>query len=114
MAVCCVLLGLLLAMPFAPKAWRTYQRSRALRNPQRAPRTSASFWYLRMLKLMARRGARKDPSQTAEEFASAIPDPQVRHDVVLFTQHYERARFDESVEDALRLPELYEEIAGRK
>jgi hypothetical protein len=114
MALCCVLLGLLLAMPFVPRALRTFQKSRALRNPQRAPRTSASFWYLRMLKLMARRGVRKGPSQTAEEFASAIPDPQIRHDVVLFTEHYERARFDESVKDAQRLPDLYEEIAGRK
>ena len=114
MALCCVLLALLLAMPFVPRALRTFQKSRALRNPQRAPRTSASFWYLRMLKLMARRGVRKGPSQTAEEFASAIPDPQIRHDVVLFTEHYERARFDESVKDAQRLPDLYEEIAGHK
>jgi protein-glutamine gamma-glutamyltransferase len=114
MALCCVLLGLLLAMPFAPKAWRTFQRTRALRHPQRAPRTSASFWYQRMLKMMARRGVRKEPSQTAEEFASTIPDPQIRHDVELFTEHYERARFDESVEDAQRLPELYEQIAGRR
>ena len=114
MALYCVLLGLLLAMPFAPKAWRTVQRTRALRHPQRAPRTSASFWYQRMLKMMARRGVRKEPSQTAEEFASTIPDPLIRHDVELFTEHYERARFDESVEDAQRLPELYEEIAGRR
>ena len=114
MALYCVLLGLLLASPFAPKAWRTFQRTRALRHPQRAPRTSASFWYQRMLKMMARRGLRKEPSQTAEEFASTIPDPQTRHDVELFTEHYERARFAESVEDAQRLPELYEEIAGRR
>lgn len=114
MALCCVLLALLLAMPFAPKTWRSFQRTRALRHPQRAPRTSASFWYQRMLKMMARRGVRKEPSQTAEEFASTIPDPQIRHDVELFTEHYERARFDESVEDAQRLPELYEEIAGRR
>jgi protein-glutamine gamma-glutamyltransferase len=114
MALYCVLLGLLLASPFTPKAWRTFQRTRALRHPQRAPRTSASFWYQRMLKMMARRGLRKEPSQTAEEFASTIPDPQTRHDVELFTEHYERARFAESVEDAQRLPELYEEIAGRR
>ena len=76
MALCCMLLGLLLALPFAPKAWRSIQRTRALRHPQRAPRTSASFWYQRMLKMMARRGVRKEPSQTAEEFASTIPDPQ--------------------------------------
>jgi hypothetical protein len=38
----------------------------------------------------------------------------MRHDVELFTEHYERARFAESVEDAQRLPELYQEIAGRR
>jgi hypothetical protein len=114
MAFCCVLLGLLLALPFAPKAWRSFQRTRTLRNPQRAPRTSASFWYMRMLKMLARRGVRKQPSQTPEEFTASIGDPHMRHDVELFTEHYERARFAESVEDAQRLPELYEEIAGRK
>jgi protein-glutamine gamma-glutamyltransferase len=114
MALCCVLLGLLLAMPFAPMTWRTIQRTRALRHPQKAPRTSASFWYQRMLKMMARRGVRKEQSQTAEEFASSIPDARMRHDVELFTEHYERARFDASVEDAQLLPDLYEEIAGKK
>ncbi len=114
MGLYCVALALLLALPFMPRAWRTIQRARLLRNPQRAPRTSASFWYLRMLKMMARRGVKKEPSQTAEEFVSSIPDPRMRYDVGLFTAHYERARFAESVEDAQRLPELYEEIAGRK
>jgi len=114
MALCCVVIGFLLALPFAPMTWRTIQRTRALRHPQKAPRTSASFWYQRMLKMMARRGVRKEQSQTAEEFASSIPDPQMRHDVELFTEHYERARFDASVEDAQLLPELYEEIAGKK
>jgi hypothetical protein len=94
--------------------WRTIQRTRALRHPQKAPRTSASFWYQRMLKMMARRGVRKEQSQTAGEFASAIPDPQMRHDVERFTEHYERARFNASVEDAQLLPELYEELAGKK
>jgi hypothetical protein len=69
---------------------------------------------MRMLKTMSRRGVDKTPSQTPEEFVSSIPDPRTRHNVELFTEHYERARFDESVEDAQRLPELYEEIAGRK
>ena len=114
MALCCVLIGLLLALPFAPMTWRTIQRTRTLRHPQKAPRTSASFWYQRMLKMMARRGVRKEQSQTAEEFASSIPDPRMRHDVELFTEHYERARFNASVEDAQLLPDLYEEIAGKK
>jgi transglutaminase-like putative cysteine protease len=111
MALCCVLVGLLAALPFLPRAWRRIERARTMRNPQRAPRTSASFWYMRMLKMMAKRGARKEPSQTPEEFTASISDPLMRHDVELFTEHYERARFAESVEDALKLPELYEEMA---
>ncbi len=114
MALCCVLIGLLLALPFMPKAWRSFQRRRMLRNPELAPRTSASFWYMRMLKMMAKRGVKKTSAQTAEEFTASIPDPHMQLDVALFTEHYERARFNESVEDAQRLPELYEEMAGRK
>ncbi len=114
MALCCVLVGLLLGLPFMPRAWRSFQRRRMLRNPERAPRTAASFWYMRMLKMMAKRGARKQPSQTPEEFADSIDDPLMQRDVALFTEHYERARFDESVKDAQRLPELYEEMAGRR
>ncbi|HZU30902.1 MAG TPA: DUF3488 and transglutaminase-like domain-containing protein, partial [Candidatus Angelobacter sp.] len=114
MTLCCVLLALLLVMPFTPKLWRSFQRTRALRNPHRAPRTSASFWYERMLKMVARRGWRKHPSQTPEEFISTIEDPLTRQDVELFTECYERARFAESIPDAERLPELYEEMAGRR
>ncbi len=114
MAFWCVLLALALALPFAPLFWRMFQRRRSLRNPQRAPRTSASFWYLRLLKKLSRRGLHKEPAQTAEEFAATIPDPALRENVVVFTAHYERARFDESVDDAVKLPELYEVIAGKK
>ncbi len=114
MALACVLLSLLLALPFAPKAWSTVRQARLRRNPRSAPKSAASFWYLRMLKRLARRGFRKAPAQTPAEFALSIADPRVRSDVVVFTQHYERARFAESVEDAQRLPELYEEMAGKK
>ncbi|HKD82124.1 MAG TPA: DUF3488 and transglutaminase-like domain-containing protein [Candidatus Angelobacter sp.] len=114
MALCCVLVGLLVALPFIPKTWRSIQRTRTMRNPHRAPRTSASFWYMRMVKMMAKRGARKQPFQTPEEFTASIGDPLIRQGVERFTQHYERARFDESVEDAQKLPELYEEMAGRR
>ena len=114
MASWCVVLGLLLALPFAPRAWRTFDRARAARDPQRAPRTAASFWYMRMLKRMAREGFRKEAAQTPAEFAESIDDPHVRRDVVIFTEHYERARFADSVEDAERLPGLYDEIAGKK
>jgi hypothetical protein len=67
-----------------------------------------------MLKVIARKGIRKSPTQTAVEFASAIPDPEIKDNVVVFTEHYERARFADSVEDAERLPELYEEMARKR
>jgi hypothetical protein len=114
MATACVILALLLALPFTPKAWRSIQRVRALRNPQRAPRSAASFWYLRLLKKLGRRGYRKQPAQTPAEFARSIDDASTRADVVTFTAHYERARFNGSAEDAQKLPELFEEITGKK
>jgi hypothetical protein len=30
--------------------------------------------------------------------------------VIIFTEHYERARFNHSAPDAEKLPELYEEV----
>lgn len=114
MAGWCVVLGLLLALPFVPRAWRAFDRVRAARDPHRAPRSAASFWYMRMLKRVGRQGFRKQAAQTATEFAESIDDARVRQDVVVFTEHYERARFAESVEDAERLPGLYEEMAGKE
>lgn len=112
-----LLIGLmvaLVALPLAPRAWRALRLRRILRDPARAPRTAASFWYMRMLKALERRGIRKSPAQTPEEFASAIADPATRKDVVVFTEHYERARFADSVEDAQRLPELLGEMTARQ
>lgn len=114
MMLACMAMGALLALPFMRKAWRKYHRFRLRRDPQRAPTSAASFWYLRMLKRLSKRGIRKNVTQTPEEFAGSIADPQIRRDVVLFTGYYERARFDGSVADAERLPELYEEMAERK
>src|SRR5260370_5439352 len=114
MAVSCGLLALLLALPFVPKAWRSFQGAVARRNPQRAPTSAASFWYLRMLKRLARRGIRKAPAQTPSAFTPSLAGPRIRSHVQGFTNHYQRARFAGSVEDAQRLPELYEEMAAKK
>lgn len=110
--VICFLGAAIMALPFAPRAWRAFQRAKLLKNPQAAPSSSASLWYVRMLRVMERRGICKAPAQTPAEFASAIDDPEVQKSVVVFTQHYERARFAGSADDAMRLPELYEELAG--
>jgi uncharacterized protein DUF4129 len=85
-------------------------RSRAARRPQKSPQLAASIWYQRMTKSLARQGYSKTPAQTPAEFVAQIPESQLRQSVAQFTRHYSRARFGESVDDARRLPELYEEI----
>lgn len=83
-------------------------------HPERAPQTAATIWYLRMTRSIARRGWRRLPSQTPAEFAIMIEDPELRSRVQEFTQHYEKARFGDSIEDAQRLQDLYEEISSGK
>ena len=112
MVVYCALGLAVMVLPFLPRVLRALGRARLLKNPQNAPRNSASLWYARMLRIMERKGIRKAPAQTPVEFASAIHDPEMQKSVVLFTQHYERARFAGSTEDAVKLPELYEELAA--
>ena len=60
---------------------------------------------------VARRGWKKSPTQTPGEFVGLIGDTVVRAKVAEFTRLYESARFDDSVEDVRRLPQLYEEIS---
>jgi hypothetical protein len=80
-------------------------------HPERAPQTAATIWYVRMTRIIARRGWRKSASQTPAEFARMIEAPKLRSSVQEFTRHYENARFGESVDEAQRLEELYEEIS---
>jgi transglutaminase-like putative cysteine protease len=101
--------GILLLLSSRP-LWRVLQSRRLAAHPEHAPQMSASIWYVRMTQRMARRGWRKAPTQTPQEFVTAILDPNLRDSVQRFTRHYERARFAKSVEDAQRLPELYEEL----
>ena len=63
-----------------------------------------------MLQSLGRRGWRKLPEHTPKEFVGSIGDPKLRGPVAAFTDHYERARFGSSAEDAQALPEIYEEI----
>jgi protein-glutamine gamma-glutamyltransferase len=83
-------------------------------HPERAPQTAATLWYARMTRIIARRGWRKSASQTPSEFATMIEDPKLRSRVQEFTRHYENARFGESVDDAQRLEELYQEISSAR
>jgi len=86
-------------------------RTRGLQaHPERSPDQAAPMWYERMARYLARRGVRKSTTQTAREFVHVIEDERLRMRVGRFTDAYESARFGNSSDDALRLPELFEEV----
>ena len=68
------------------------------------------MWYERMARSLARRGMRKSATQTAQEFVRVIPDERLRTQVGRFTDAYESARFGNSADNAMQLPQLYEEV----
>lgn len=107
-------LGLLFLMVRAGPLATLLRQARVARNPQRSPVLAASIWYTRLTKRLARRGWRKLPAQTPEEYAASIEDPVLRAQVERFTERYERARFGHSAADAQQLPGLYEQVLGRK
>jgi hypothetical protein len=86
------------------------RRIRLAKTPASAPQLAATIWYERMLRQVARRGWAKAPAQTPEEFSHSIGDAGLKDRVSSFTAQYEKARFGGSVEEASRLPELYEAI----
>ncbi len=105
---------LLLFLVNARRLWQALGRRRLAARPEKSPRQAATIWYERMTEIVARRGWRKSPTQTPEEFVSRIDDARVREKVAEFTRHYEHARFDDSVEDVRRLPELCAEITATR
>jgi len=107
---------LLLAAANARRLWNLYRMRRVATHPETAPQMAATIWYRRTIKVLAGRGWKKSDVQTPEEFLGCINDLGMHDRVARFTRHYEHARFGNSVEDARRLPELFEEIcaAGRR
>jgi protein-glutamine gamma-glutamyltransferase len=103
---------LLILAANAGRLWRFLSRRQVAAHPEKAPRTAATIWYERIIHLLEKRGVRKLPVQTPEEFVGTIPQENLRGSVAQFTEHYKRARFGGSVEDAQKLPELYEEISA--
>jgi len=97
----------------AQRLWRAVMRRRVAARPEKSPRMAATIWYERALRVMAREGFRKLPAQTPEEFLQSIANDHVRDSISRLTEHYERARFGASPEDAAALPELFAEIAGK-
>ena len=95
----------------AQRIWRVVSRRRIAARPNRYPTTAATIWYRRSLHLLARKGFRKLPAQTPEEFLCSIADERFREPISRLTEYYERARFGASSEDAVRLPEVFEELS---
>ena len=79
-------------------------------HPERSPEQAAAMWYQRMSRMLARRGVEKPAAQTPQEFVKKIQDNRLREPVARFTDVYESARFGNSVADAQRLAELYQEV----
>ena len=101
---------LLLALGNAGRIARMIRTRRLKAHPERSPDQAAAMWYERMARYLARRGVRKTGTQTAREFISVIEDERLRTRVGKFTDAYESARFGNSSDDALLLPELFEEV----
>jgi protein-glutamine gamma-glutamyltransferase len=100
----------LLMLANAPRIARIIRMKRLQAHPERSPDQAAAMWYERMARYLARRGVRKSATQTAQEFVRVIDDERLRTRVGRFTEAYESARFGNSADDALRLPELYEHV----
>ncbi len=101
---------LLLGLANAGGIARMIRMRRLQAHPERSPDQAAAMWYERMARYLARRGVRKSATQTAQEFVCVISDERLRAQVGRFTDAYESARFGNSADDAMRLPELYEEV----
>ena len=101
---------LLLVLGNAARIARMIRMGRLKAHPERSPNQAAAMWYERMARYLARRGVPKSPTQTAQEFVRIIEDERLRTRVGRFTDAYESARFGNSPDDALRLPELFEEV----
>ena len=103
---CC--LGLIVAG--LPRLLFLFRKIRVARKPRSAPQLAASIWYERMLRQVARRGWAKVPTQTPGEFTASIENTELKDRVSEFTEHYEKARFGGSADEASRLQQVYEEI----
>ena len=100
----------LLGLANAGRIARMIRTRRLQKHPERSPDQAAAMWYERMARFLARRGVQKSASQTPQDFVRIIEDERLRSRVGRFTDAYEAARFGNSSDDALRLPELYAEV----
>jgi transglutaminase-like putative cysteine protease len=104
--------ALLVLGAYSARLWRMIRRRQVAARPERSPRVAATIWYERVLRMLAKRGWQKLPAQTPTEFVAGLKDDGARDPMARFAEHYERARFGDSAEDAARLPEDYEEVSA--
>lgn len=102
--------SLLMALLVGPKLFSFLRDRRFSRKPALKPHSAATIWYRRTLKLLSKRGIRKSPAQTPQEFIQTVSSVDVKRQLAEFTVHYEKARFGDSAPDAEKLPELYREL----
>jgi hypothetical protein len=90
-----VIAGAGLTLALALLWWLT--RGRAIRRPTR-PAAAVPAFYERALRLLARRGLAPGPAETARQFAARVgaSAPERGPAFGRLTQHYERARFDDT------------------
>jgi len=70
----------------------------------------ATLEYREMLRLLERRGWKKSPSQTALEFAAAIPSTEIATPVAQLTALYQSARFGDRPAPAQQMSVLLSAI----
>jgi transglutaminase-like putative cysteine protease len=70
----------------------------------------ATLEYREMLRMLEKRGWKKSSSQTAQEFAAAIPASEIAAPVAQFTQLYESARFGNQAAPARQMSSLLRSI----
>jgi transglutaminase-like putative cysteine protease len=90
------------------RLWLSWQS-----RPARAARANphlASKLYAELLRMLARRGLRREASQTPLEFAAVVDAPNLAPPVREFTQLYTHARFGGAPCDASRLQQLLDQI----
>jgi len=86
-------------------SWQLRSPEAARSNPQLASRL-----YGELLYVLARRGIKREATQTPLEFAAALSLPRVAPVVQEFTEYYSRARFGGVPCDTLRLRALLEQV----
>ncbi len=81
--------------------WGLHVSTSAELTPRRA-----TLYYQQMLRLLERRGLRKLPGQTPQEFAASLPALELAAPVARFTRLYETARFGEYPADSRQMSQI--------